>query len=776
MSHTYHIHINGLVQGVGFRPFVCRLAKEMNVSGWVSNSNDGVHIEITADSETTNTFYTRLLEQAPVNAVITFHSIIISETKSFSGFSIKESLTNQEPDLLLTPDIAICNQCKQEISDPQHKRFGYAFTTCLNCGPRYSITKALPYDRVNTTMAELKMCASCSSEYNDLDNRRHYSQTNSCKDCAVSLHLFQSKEKELLFSDEEILETIVQEFKKGKILAIKGIGGYLLMCDATNQDAILLLRDRKQRPAKPFALLYADIELASADLQIRPFEIDALKSKSAPIVLCKKKSFTGNGICLDAIAPGLDKLGIMLPYSPLLCLIASQFGKPLIATSGNISGSPILYTDKDALENLFEVADLVVTYDREILAPQDDSLIQFTERGQKIILRRSRGLSPNYFPNPFKEIQEPVLATGGELKSAFALINKNNLYISQFLGDQSTVESQESYAQTLRHLTHILQTEPRKILIDKHPAYAVSHLGKQIAAEKNLMSPFEVQHHKAHFGAVLAENHLLGINEPVLGFVWDGTGYGDDKKIWGSEVFVYQNNEMDRVAHLEYFPQLMGDKMSREPRLSALSILKKFPTKYFSIQKYFSKNEWQYYQKVLHQDNHVMTCSMGRFLDGLACILGIRIYNSYEGEAAMQMEALARNCSYKPYDYYSLPITNGMFDWNIFLHEFMEDWQQKEDVSLMAWKVFYSLAKTVSQLSSHFFIDKLAFSGGVFQNALLTDLIIEQLSQKRHLYFHHQLSPNDECIGFGQLACYQIARQANRFTDIPFYSNANILS
>ena len=777
MHHTYHIHINGLVQGVGFRPFVCLLAEQMNLSGWVNNTTNGIHIEVNGTADNVTVFYHRITNSPPPNAVITQHHIKQIAKKDFTGFCIYKSDADTEPDLLLTPDIAICNLCKQEILDSKNKRSSYAFTTCLNCGPRYSIITALPYDRENTTMSALQMCSSCSSEYNDIHNRRHFSQTNSCKDCAVTLHLFQSKEKKIPLSDDEIITAVVEELKQGKIIAVKGIGGFLLMCDATNENTIITLRDRKQRPSKPFALLYPDIEMASADVQLRPFEIDALKNKAAPIVLCRTKPSSGNGICTHQVAPDLDKIGLMLPYSPLLVLISEKFGKPLIATSGNISGSPILYKDEDALDNLFEIADLIVTYDRDIVAPQDDSVIQYTDRGQKIIARRSRGLAPNYFPNPFKSVSKTIVATGSELKSAFAFLNKKNLYISQYLGDQGVLESQESYTQTLQHISSLLKSYPEKIIIDKHPQYFVAQLGKELTTKYGINSVFEVQHHKAHFGAVMAENNLLEIKEPLLGFIWDGTGFGEDAQIWGSEIFIYQNNEIDRVGHLNYFPQLLGDKMSKEPRLSALSLLKNFPSKQFSIQKYFSKSEWQYYQKVLQQNNHVLTSSMGRFLDGLACILGIRMYNSYEGEAAMQMESLARNCSYKPYDYYSLPLVNGLLDWNVFLQEFLEDWQQKEDVSLISWKIFYSLARTIAQLSSHFFIDKIAFSGGVFQNALLTDLIIEQLSQKRHLYFHQQLSPNDECIGFGQLACYFISQRANTYQDsTSAYSQSKLLS
>ena len=751
--HTYHIHINGLVQGVGFRPFVCGLAKDFDIKGCVSNTNNGVHIEFNAPKELAEDFYMKIILHPPQNAIITNHHFEKIDPKSFSSFTINHSSKEDKPDLLLTPDIALCNACRLEMAAEKKKRYRYPFTTCLHCGPRYSIINELPYDREHTTMGHLQMCGSCSSEYNDIENRRHYSQTNSCEDCAIPMHFYSSSKNCLSNEEDEILKLADIELRRGCILAVKGVGGYLLLCDATNETSVNILRTRKQRPAKPFALLYADIEMASADVKLRSFEISALKSKSAPIVLCELKSMIASGICKQSIAPDLDKIGLMLPYSPLLLLIAESFGKPLIATSGNISGSPILYKDADALENLFEVADFVLTFDRDIVAPQDDSVIQFTDRGQKIILRRSRGLAPNYFPNPFKIMNDSVLAMGAELKSSFALLDQKNLYISQYLGDQGSVESQTCFKETLKHVSSLVKAKPEHIIIDKHPGYFVSQQGKQIAADLN-NSLTAIQHHKAHFGAVLAENNLLDLKEPVLGFIWDGTGFGDDGQIWGSEVFIYQHKKMERVAHLDYFPQLLGDKMSKEPRLSALSLLKNFPNKQFIIQKYFSKQEWQYYQQLLQQPGTLFTSSMGRFLDGIAAILGIRLYNTYEGEAAMQLETLARSCSYKSYDYYSIPIVNDRLDWNTFLIELLEDWQQKEDTAIMAWKVFFSLAKMIAFLSNHFYIDKVAFSGGVFQNALLTDLLIERLSYKRKLYFHQQLSPNDECIGFGQIACY----------------------
>ncbi|HSF88993.1 MAG TPA: carbamoyltransferase HypF, partial [Saprospiraceae bacterium] len=544
---TFHIHIRGIVQGVGFRPYVCRIAEKMQLSGCVSNTSDGVHIAINADEKKAKVFYQHLIQDPPVNAIITDHSIEEIEKKKYLGFSIIHSITNTEPDLLLTPDMAICESCREEIHDPSNRRFGYAFTTCLNCGPRYSIQTILPYDRNNTTMHDLHMCEQCDAEYHDIHNRRHYSQTNSCPDCEIRMRYYEGREQEAVsreqeaVSSEQVVERACADLLNGLILAVKGVGGYLLLCDATNAETIKSLRDRKQRPAKPLALMYPSIAAIENHLNLRTIEVQALKSKAAPIVLCSIKDQVS--ICKDQIAPGLDKIGAMLPASPLLELIAAAVNKPLVATSANLSGSPIIYRDQDALENLFDVADRILTYDREIVAPQDDSVLQFTETGKQIILRRARGFAPNYFPNPFTDHTEYILAMGGELKSAFAIQQKHNLYISQYLGDQGSLESQDSYSRTLEHLCHMLHFEPSIIMTDKHPAYYVSVKGRKMAEEQN-KELVEVQHHESHFAAVLAENELLDTDEQILGLIWDGTGYGNDGQIWGGEVFMYHNRQI----------------------------------------------------------------------------------------------------------------------------------------------------------------------------------------------------------------------------------------
>ncbi len=773
---TYHIHIGGLVQGVGFRPLVSRLAGEMGMEGWVSNSTDGVHIEFNAAGrEKAEAFYDRICSQPPANATISRHHMEETAARDFSGFHIRQSRGGAKPDLLLPPDIALCERCRREIKDKQNRRYRYPFTTCLECGPRYSIMTALPYDREHTAMSGLSLCPGCEAEYNDMHDPRHYSQTNSCKDCPIPMHLFEAGGKAISLGGEEIFSFVRQVLEEGRIVAIKGIGGYLLICDATNKEAIVTLRKRKHRPQKPFALLYPGLEMAEADMVLRPVEMQALGSKTAPVVLCPLRQVPGNAICKETIAPGLDRIGLMLPYSPLLQLIAGDFGKPLVATSGNISGSPILYKDEDAMAGLSEVADYLLMYDRAIVTPQDDSVVVFTADERSIILRRSRGMAPGYYPSPFtigagNEGEAPalqegtVLAMGGELKSAFALLDGDKCYVSQYLGDQESLEAQASFRDTLSHLLQLLQIKPGHILIDQHPGYYISRMGETLAGVYSAQL-MPVQHHKAHFAAVLAENGLLSAQEPVLGIIWDGAGYGEDEQIWGGEVFIYAQKEMDRAAFVDYFPQLLGDKMSREPRLSALALLKCLPDRLHLAKAWFSAKEWQYYRQLLDQPHYLFTSSMGRLLDGMAALLGIAGHNSYEGEAVMRMEALARTCDQKTCDrdrdtFYHFPLVNDRLDWRPLLDDLLDDRQRGTALNTIARRLFCSLARAVVRISDHFEIDRIAFSGGVFQNSLLVEMITCLAAGKKELFFHRKLSPNDECIGFGQLAYFQLHLEA----------------
>ncbi len=749
--HTYHIHIGGRVQGVGFRPYVCRLALKKKLNGWVSNGSNGLHIEINASETEARLFLEEMLANAPANAIISGHTIIKVADKDFSSFQINASTQHTEPDLLITPDIAICNDCLEDIGHHTGNRYHYPFTTCLECGPRYSIINSLPYDREHTTMAHLKMCAHCRAEYDNINNRRHYSQTNSCNHCSIPVALFNDEGEKITADITLALQFVNDELKAGKTIAVKGIGGYLLLCDAGNDAAIRNLRERKHRPSKPLAVLYPAVELAQKDVHISKQEQEALQSKISPIVLCRLRHDHSRALHTDIISPGLNKIGVMLPYTGLLYLISKKFGKPFVATSGNLTGSPIIYEDDEALTGLCNYADYVLAYERDIVMPQDDSVMQFTRHGRRIILRRSRGMAPEFYPNPFTGFNDTVLALGAEIKSGFAILNKNNLYVSQYLGRQDSYEAQQSYRNSLQHMVRMLHLKPSAILIDKHPQYHVSDFGKKLAEESGLVLN-TIQHHAAHFCAVMQENDLFNVPEPVLGVIWDGTGYGDDGQIWGGEFFTCQDGEMERIAHLEYFPQFLGDKMSREPRVSAVSLLRRNMDRLKAIKEQFVAKERMFYLKLIDHDNAIQTSSMGRLLDGIASILGICPVNSFEGEAAMKLEAIAENCSETIGHYYEFAINNDIISWDQMVMMVMDDKNAGIPIPFIAKKVFASLVNLVGLLAGAKNIKKIACSGGVFQNALLVDLMDEQLGSRFELYFQHKLSPNDENISFGQLA------------------------
>ena len=802
---TYHIHTTGRVQGVGFRPMVCDAARRRGLKGWVRNSSAGLEVRFNATEPEAYAFHDELVKDAPLHAIISGSTIRRVNDEVFSSFGIRHSAGERNPEVLMPPDVALCGSCRADMDDAGNRRYRYPFTTCLNCGPRYSIIRSLPYDRAGTTMDELDTCPECIDEYNRPGDRRQHSQTNSCSNCAIPMHAYGQEGLIAGVNSDQIIGLMAETIDKGEIIALKGIGGYLLMADATNRDAIITLRNRKHRPYKPFALMYPDIGTARLDARIGPHEEQALLSAEAPVVLCQASGSPVTGIHTDLLAPGLDTLGILMPYSPLFYLLMKQVDKPLIATSANITGSPIIYRDDDAVRNLKNLADLIITYDREITAPQDDSVVRFTPGGQRIVLRRSRGMAPCYYPNPFlndpdnaREIThganganransanrvksvngikseiEPVftqgsescdlLATGADLKSSFAVTSGKNLFVSQYMGNQESYDSQCAFRHTLAHIGELYRFRPQNILTDAHPGYFVTSLAGDLAARLGIR-PEKIQHHEAHLAAVLAENSLLMGNETVLGFIWDGAGFGSDGQVWGGEVMLKTAAGFDRIAHLDYFPVLSGDRMSREPRLSALSLLRDFPDALTRLRHLFNKTEWEYYNRVLASSsgskdvtssatgNGLMTSSMGRLFDGIASLLGICDHNTYEGEAAGRLEALARRHENRRGEYYPFPVRDGIIHWKPVVKALLNDLEMGEEKARIASKVFRGLSRLPVELSRQKGIRKLAFSGGVFQNALLTGCILENKPGDVELFFHRQLSPNDENIGFGQIA------------------------
>ena len=747
---TFHIHLSGQVQGVGFRPFVYRLATQMHLRGWVSNGNDGVHIEVSGEKEKVAFFYKTLLQNKPVLAKITESYCVEVPKKCFDNFEIRESDNNALPNLLLTPDVAMCADCKAEIHNKTNRRYDYAFTTCTNCGVRYSIVKTLPYDRANTSMKTFVQCADCQAEYNNPLDRRYYSQTNSCTSCGVEMRLYEASSSK---SDttQDVLSKIVRAWREGKIVAIKNIGGYLLTCDATNMLVINELRKRKNRPTKPFALMYPSIECLEKDVILHQEALKLLQSPESPIVLLETKEKMQSGIAKAEIAPHLNFLGVMLPYSPLFSLLLADFQQPIIATSGNLSNSPIIFEDDKAIADLGKIADDILTHNRPIAVPQDDSVISFNQYdNQSIILRRSRGLAPTFIQKGLDLGEKTILGMGAMMKSSFALSHQKNVYISQYLGDLESYETQENYKLVLNHFLKLFKTKPEKIITDKHPDYFSTQFGKKLAENEGIEVK-EVQHHLAHFAAVLAENNLIfqSKNEPVLGVIWDGTGLGDDGNIWGGEFFTFQNNNFHRIEHLPYFPIIAGDKMPREPRISALCAFENIESAKKLLEQKFTKTEWQVYQNLLSKSK-IQTSSIGRLFDATASLLGILDKVSYEGEAAMRLENIAYNY-YKKISIFELNHLESLnLPFEAIPQEIVKDWQAKKEVGFIALKFHYLLIHQIKSASNQLNIKKIAFSGGVFQNALLVALVKKNL-QNFDLYFHKQLSPNDENIAFGQI-------------------------
>ncbi len=761
--NTFHIHIKGRVQGVGFRPYVYKLAKEFSINGWVNNSLDGVHIEFNATQVKAEKFCQALIKNAPALSLITHHHLSETESKDYKDFVIKHSNDQGEANVLLSPDFAICPQCIEDINTSDNKRFGYPFTTCTKCGPRYSIAKKLPYDRVATTMDEFVMCPACQQEYDDPEDRRYYSQTNSCPDCPVTLELFTAKKQKIPLDQKELLDKVAELWEAGKIIAIKGIGGYLLTCDATNQKTVELLRERKHRPSKPFALMFPNLDAIKNIAILRDSEIEALESPAAPIVLLQIKKDSKTNLALDTIAPGLDHIGGMLPYAPLYQLLMQVFGKAIIATSGNFSNSPIVYQDVKALEDLSGIADYVLTNNREILIAQDDSVVKFSPAyNQKIILRRSRGYAPSYIHEKLSFPKEVVLATGADLKSTLTISHQQNCYTSQYIGDLESYDAHLSYQQILEHLLQVFKAQPELVLADKHPNYFSSRLAEEYAAEHQIPI-HKYQHHMAHFGAVLAENNLIDNVDKILGIVWDGTGNGGQREAWGGEFFSYEKRQFSRLAHFDYFPLFLGDKMAREPRCSALALCNSIPEAKSILETKFTPSEWKTYQVLLKNPLVTNTSSVGRIFDAVASLLGLIDEASFEGEAAMLLEKLAWEyvhengvdiqCSYlSDFDNpWLIPTTQIM-------KGIVNDIIQGVDKSKIAAQFHYTLVDCIRQTAQGFNIQKVAFSGGVFQNSLLIDLIRHFLNNELKLYFHLELSPNDENISFGQLICYQIEK------------------
>ena len=761
---TWHIHIEGQVQGVGFRPCVYKLAKRFKLAGWVSNTMDGVHIEFNASAKTAAIFYDFLIQNAPKLAHITNHQLFNIQQRLYDNFQIVQSKANSIANLMLPPDFALCADCREELEGNEiSRRKNYPFISCTNCGPRFSIIQQLPYDRINTTLEDLPMCKTCKKEYHNPLDRRYFSQTNTCPYCSINLTLIDAKQKVISGNSAEIINKIIEFWYAGKIVAIKGLGGYLLTGDATNESTIQKIRQRKHRPSKPLALMFPNLNTIAKSFDLQEQEVTAITSPAAPIILLPLKSQKEEHQpnLSPSIAPKLTRIGVMLPYTPLLYLLLKKFGKAIISTSANISNAPIVFKDKKAVATLGSLADFIVSNNLEIVTPQDDSVVKFTIfKQQKIILRRSRGIAPSYFYHQLELPTASLLATGAMLKSSFSLLHQNTPYISQYLGDLANFDTLESYKSALQHFLNLFEIKPEIILSDKHPRYPSTLYAETFSTNLGIAHQ-QIQHHYAHFSAILGEHHLIDGKTPILGVIWDGTGLGDDQQIWGGEFFIYQSFHFTRLAHFDYFAAILGDKMTKEPRISALSTCWGILGMEKLLKDKFTQTEWTIYNQILSKDVPLKTSSVGRIFDAVACLLGIQDKQSYEGEAAMQLEVMATEY-FKVHglnfhsNYFSNLVIKPVTATKMLMTNILEDLQKGKGKAFIAAKFHYSMVILIKKIATQLKIKQLAFSGGVFQNGLLVDLIQHHLSSSFKLYFHQQLAPNDENISFGQLIYYHI--------------------
>ncbi|MBT8298272.1 MAG: carbamoyltransferase HypF, partial [Maribacter sp.] len=742
------ISISGRVQGVGFRPFVHALATDFNLTGTVSNNEEGVLIIITGPEPKIKEFYAQLISFPPPVSRIKKSSIKAITTISFEGFQIIPSKKGGQLNVPLTPDFAICDDCKNDIQNNDDRRYAYPFTTCVNCGPRWAITRTFPFERSHTSINDFPMCKDCEEEYTDVKNRRFHSQTNTCPKCGIHLYVTDNSGEAIPLLKNGIFEKIIQFLEEGKIIGIKNTSGFLLCCNSENKEVVKKLRIKKNRPSKPFAVLFPSKEHVVGELQLNNNQIGSLQSTERPINIVSLRDYSGN-IAIDQVAPGLNQLGIMLPYSGILQLVSNKLKFPIVATSGNIHGSPIISGNEEAMEKLKGVADYFVLHNLSILHPQDDSVVKFSSKyNQEVIFRRARGYAPNYITASLNSNQK-ILALGAHLKSSVAFYPNEFLYISPYLGNLDNYDVYERFNKTAKSLIGIFEQKPNVVLVDSHPAYQSTLYGKELAEKYNL-SLIKIQHHKAHFAAILSENDLFDQPEKVLGVVWDGTGYGEDGQIWGGEFFEYCSNKMERIYHFEYFDWLAGDKMAKEPRLSLLALAD--APLHSSIAEKFTEKELTIYESLKRQ-NKLKTASVGRLLDAVASLLNICDINTYEGEAAILMENLVLDYDLKSCKSYLNPTKNTISPKELIKNIFT-DIALGESREYIITNFLFTLANLILEVAKNGEFEHIALSGGVFQNTTLVDMICEVLPSEINLYFHKELSPNDENIPLGQIMYY----------------------
>ena len=798
--------VTGVVQGVGFRPFVYGLAHKLALSGFVGNNSSGVFIEIEGSAAQLATFQTALRNEAPPLAHIETVTATEIPTTGNNAFTIVHSKASASANTLISPDICTCADCLAEIFDSDNRRCGYPFTNCTNCGPRFTIIKDIPYDRPLTTMSDFPMCPACQAEYENPLDRRFHAQPNACSECGPQIWLENSEQftvnsEQFALRDETsqftirysqfIIKKVQTLLADGKIVAVKGLGGFHLACDATNDHALNSLRERKGRVDKPFALMALDTTAVSQFAHLSPAEETLLTSKERPILLLRKKA---NSFLSDLVAPGNNYVGVMLPYTPLHYLLLStnntdhasrithHASPPLVMTSANYANEPIVKDNDEARQQLSTLADAFLFHNRAIHARADDSVMRVLHNSQFIIhnsllpVRRSRGYAP--FPVKLPYNLPTTLAVGGELKSTFCLTKDNFAFMSPHIGDMENLETLEAFETAVSHFKAIFRAQPERIVCDMHPGYLSSQWAERQAKHHNLPLT-KVQHHHAHITAVMAEHRLDG-SQPVIGFSFDGTGYGTDGAIWGGEVLLADYHGFVRAAHLKYVPLVGGDAAVKRPYRSALAHLWAAGIEWsgnLACVKGVTAVEQAIIRKQLETGlNSIPTSSMGRLFDAAAALAAVRHTVSYEAQAAIEFESRVDpnvtssyqinilSTDFTDYADFSLHnlrnlrnlrINPFIIDPTPLFQELVSDVQKGVETAIIAAKFHNAVADLILQLSHNLRdqtgINQVALSGGVFQNVTLLEKAITRLHAADFETVTHQLvPPNDGGLALGQ--------------------------
>ncbi|WP_068272956.1 carbamoyltransferase HypF [Aldersonia kunmingensis] len=741
--------VRGIVQGVGYRPFVARLANELGLSGHCGNDESSVFIEVEGSERSIAQFVRRLRSDSPPMSEILDVSSVRLDPRGDTEFHITASRHRCGARTLIPPDVATCADCLREFHDPANRRYLHPFINCTNCGPRFTVIRDLPYDRPATTMADFEMCSRCAAEYSDPTDRRYHAQPISCHECGPRVHLEQ--DGSVVTGDQAVFEGARRALLDGKILAVKGIGGYHLVCNATDPAAVATLRERKHRPAKPFAVMAADLDFAYALCVIDDVEQGLLQQPARPIVLLRKRSASQ---VADEVAPGLDELGVMLPYTPVhQLLFDATMPRVLVMTSGNLSGEPLCFADDDARMRLAGIADVFLVHDREIAVPCEDSVVTVS-LGSEVPIRRSRGFAP--LPVPLPDTGPVVLGVGAELKNTFCLTREDLAFCSAHLGDMGTLESQRAFERSIDQLTTLHGVTPSVVVADDHPGYSTRRWAERYC-DVNDLALHTVQHHHAHVASLIAEHGRLGT--PLLGIAFDGTGYGCDRTVWGGELVAVGTEVLDfeRVGHLQSFQLPGGDTAIRNPVRVAMSLLHEAGIEASDALPCIRALRDGEHELIASQLSTgagcVRTTSAGRLFDGVSSLLGVRHRVTYEAQAAIELEALARSAA-RPIPL-AIDIDVDQLTLRALLEELVPALRRGDDTASLALGFHHALAHGTAELAvrraKDFGIRGIGLTGGVFQNRLLLQLLREELEYKGFdVLTHRRVPANDGGLSLGQ--------------------------